>query len=276
MAGALQWSEQSLAQPPGRTGDEYVHVRSLARPASFRQPSLRQASLLAFHGVLFDWRGTLVVCPTVEGVVAEALRRLGRPADRSTVGELATRLERARDDLDAPGMDADAALHRSTYLRVLADLGLDPELVGELYEVESDPGYNPFADDAAPTLRALRNAGLRIGVVSDIHVDIRPAFASAGLEDAVDVFTLSFEQGVQKPDPAMFTRTLTALGIGPDEALRVGDRSRPDGAAVELGIATLLLPPLARRTERRLHHVTALCGAARWTAVSHTGDNVPL
>lgn len=26
----------------------------------------------------------------------------------------------------------------------------------------------------------------------------------------VDVFTLSYEQGTQKPDPAMFTRTLAA------------------------------------------------------------------
>ena len=212
VAGALQWSEESLTQPPGPTGDEYVHVRSLACPASFRQPSLRQDSLVAFHGVLFDWRGTLVVSPTFEGWVAEALRRLGRPADHGTVGEIAARLERAGDDLDAPGMDADPALHRRTYLRVLADLGLDPELVDELYEVESDPAQNPFADDAAPTLRALRDAGLRIGVVSDIHVDIRPSFAAAGLEDAVDVFTLSFEQGVQKPDPEMFTRTLDRPG----------------------------------------------------------------
>lgn len=76
----------------------------------------------------------------------------------------------------------------------------------------------------------------------------------------VDVFTLSFEQGVQKPDAAMFTRTLSALGLEPHQALMVGDRSRPDGAAVELGMPTLLLPPLARTTERRLHHVAALCG----------------
>jgi FMN phosphatase YigB (HAD superfamily) len=67
----------------------------------------------------------------------------------------------------------------------------------------------------------------------------------------------------------MFTRTLTALGIRPDEALMVGDRSRPDGAAVEPGIATLLLPPLASPAERRLHHVAALCGTGD-VDISHT------
>ena len=97
-------------------------------------------------------------------------------------------------------------------------------------------------------------------MVSDIHVDLRPAFDAAGLGGQVDVFTLSFEQGVQKPDPLMFTRTLDALGLAPAEALMVGDRSRPDGAAVEQGIPTLLLPPLRSVADRRLHLVLALCG----------------
>ena len=93
-------------------------------------------------------------------------------------------------------------------------------------------------------------------------MDIRPSFAAAGLDGAVDVFTLSVEQGVQKPDPGDVHPHADRPGHRADEALMVGDRSRPDGAAVELGIATLLLPPLTHPTERRLHHVLALCGAA--------------
>jgi FMN phosphatase YigB (HAD superfamily) len=58
----------------------------------------------------------------------------------------------------------------------------------------------------------------------------------------------------------MFTRTLDALGVGPEDALMVGDRSRPDGAAVESGIPTLLLPPLESVDDHRLHLVLALCG----------------
>lgn len=100
---------------------------------------------------------------------------------------------------------------------------------------------------------------MRVAVVSDIHVDLRPVFADAGLDGLVDVFTLSFEQGCQKPDPRMFTRTLTALGVEADRALMVGDRSRPDGAAVDAGLTTLLLQPLRSVDDCRLHHVTALC-----------------
>jgi hypothetical protein len=40
----------------------------------------------------------------------------------------------------------------------------------------------------------------------------------------------------------------------------VGDRSHPDGAAVEHGIATLLQPTLRDPQHRRLHLVAAFCG----------------
>jgi FMN phosphatase YigB (HAD superfamily) len=148
-------------------------------------------------------------------------------------------------------------------------------LVTALYEVESDPAVNVFADDAAEILHGLSDAGVRIGVVSDIHVDIRPAFAAAGLADLVDVFTLSFEQGAQKPHPAMFAHALAALDLPAHEALMVGDRSRPDGAAVELGIATLLLPPLENAADRRLHHVAALCGIPGISAPGRSAGSAP-
>ena len=215
------------------------------------------------QAVLFDWRGTLAVNLTDVEWVGRALTALGRDSDPASVEGIASAIARANgagNRLDAPGVDCDAALHRRTFLGVLADAGLDPELVDSLYAVESDPRNNPFADDVADTFVALRERGIRMAVVSDIHVDLRPAFDAAGLGGLVDVFTLSFEQGVQKPDPLMFTRTLGALGVVPAEALMVGDRSRPDGAAVESGIPTLLLPPLRSVDDRRLHLALALCG----------------
>ncbi|MGY2063921.1 HAD family hydrolase [Blastococcus sp. SYSU DS0619] len=176
------------------------------------------------------------------------------------VAAIASSLRAAEEELDGPGVDSDAGVHRRTYRRVFARLGLDDALAESLYAVESDPFRNAFATDVPETLRALRAGGLRLAVVSDVHVDIRPAFAAAGLDGCVDVFTLSFEQGLQKPDPRMFTRTLDALGVRAAEAVMVGDRSRPDGAAVDAGVPTLLLPPLTGPGDRRLHLVTALCG----------------
>ncbi|QTR02278.1 HAD family hydrolase, partial [Saccharothrix algeriensis] len=110
--------------------------------------------------------------------------------------------------LDLPGVDADTALHRETYYAVFADAGLDADLADALYEVESDPTFNPFAVDVAATLSALRANGFRVGVLSDIHFDVRPVFD--GLP--VDSFVLSFEHGVVKPDPRIFRIALDELG----------------------------------------------------------------
>jgi FMN phosphatase YigB (HAD superfamily) len=214
---------------------------------------------MAFRAVLFDWRGTLATTLTDVEWIHEALRRLGRRASGAEIDATASLLRSAENALDAPDTDTDPGLHRQIYERVLGELGLDDELVGALYTVESDPAHNRFAADVPETFARLRAADVRIAVVSDVHVDIRPAFAAAGLGDAVDVFTLSFEQHVQKPQAAMFLRTLAALDVASGEALFVGDRSGPDGAAVEVGMTTLLLPPLAQTSERRLHLVTALC-----------------
>ena len=162
------------------------------------------------------------------------------------------------DRFDGPGVDSDAELHRSTYFEVFADAGLDEDLAAALYAVEADYRHNVFAADAQATLADLHGRGIRLAIVSDIHFDLRPAFAAANMGDLIDVFTLSYEQGTQKPDPAMFTDTVGRLGSTPRTTLMVGDRSGPDGAAVEQGIVTLLLPPLRSPTDLRLHLVSSL------------------
>ncbi|MCE6994115.1 HAD-IA family hydrolase [Saccharothrix sp. S26] len=205
---------------------------------------------MRLRAVIFDWRGTLVLTPTFRGWVAEALRRIGR--DPGQAAEVIAALDVRR--LDAPGVDADAALHREAYYGAFRDAGFDPELADSLYAIESDPAFNPFAVDAGPTLWQLRDAGVRIGVLSDIHFDIRPAFGDL----PVEAFVLSFEHGVVKPDPAIFRIALDGLGVEPGEALMVGDRSTHDGAGVEAGLPTLLVPPLRDVNDARLHLVTNL------------------
>ena len=103
---------------------------------------------------------------------------------------------------------------------------------------------------------------MRVAVVSDIHIDLRPEFEAAGLGELVDVFTLSFEHGVRKPSAAMFEMTVDALACEPEQTLMVGDRPERDGGAVRLGIPTLLVPTLRRPQDRRLHLVGGLVSAS--------------
>jgi FMN phosphatase YigB (HAD superfamily) len=138
-------------------------------------------------------------------------------------------------------IDVDAAAHRAAYLAWFAAAGLDPELAAALYEVESDPSANDFAADAGRVLWSLHQAGVRIGAFSDIHVDIRPAFAArthpggGSFADLIHTWVLSCEVGVAKPDPAVFDIALRRLGLPAEEVLTVGDRGAWDGAAADSG-----------------------------------------
>ena len=138
--------------------------------------------------------------------------------------------------------------HRAAYtgLAATVDTGIEG-LADALYERLLRPeGWLPYAD-TAPTLRALRAAGVPVAVVSNIGFDIRPLFAAWGLADLVDAFVLSYEVGRCKPDPAIFLRACGVLGVDPERALMVGD-TPADAGAVRAGCAALVLP--ARRPGR--------------------------
>jgi FMN phosphatase YigB (HAD superfamily) len=224
---------------------------------------------------VLDWSGTLVVPiwgPVKDGRavggewIARALWRIGREASEAEVRRISAALVTAeeqpavaealvRGDLSVREFDAAFALWMGA-----ADV--DDDLAGSLLAENVDPAGGHFAEDAAWVLAALKAAGVRVAVLSDIHFDLRPWFAHAGLDQYVDHFVLSYEHGVRKPDPSIFRIALDALGVAPADALMVGDRARYDGPAVEIGLPTLLLPPLTTVTETRLHLVLAACGVS--------------
>lgn len=221
-----------------------------------------------FSGVLLDWRGTLVVAPTYTWLITRALRDLGRPHDSGAVDEVRQRLAAVdTTEVESSAVDVDAGLHRQAYSAWFRAAGLDLELSDALYAAESDVAANPFAEDVGALLAEMHDAGVRIGVLSDIHVDLRPAFTAQRVQtasgeqswvDLVDVWVLSFEVGAAKPDPVIFQEALALLALPACEVLMVGDRATHDGAAVDLGMTTLLVPPLTSPSERRLHRVLDL------------------
>jgi FMN phosphatase YigB (HAD superfamily) len=213
-----------------------------------------------FEAVLFDWRGTLVrTLPEVEWVRL-GLQRAGLDASATAAAEVLARIEGtpSASRLWEAGVDTDADRHREAYLSVFAEAGLAAELAHALYDVESDASLNPFAGDAARVLATVKRRGLRTAIISDIHFNLRPVFHRAGLGELVDLYVLSFEHGIQKPERGLFQIALDTFRLKPSQVLMVGDRVGYDGAAVELGIVTLLLPPLTSVRHHRLHLVEAL------------------
>jgi HAD superfamily hydrolase (TIGR01509 family) len=199
-----------------------------------------------FRAVLFDWRGTLVDDPPDEWWVRTALARVGRDTGADEVAALCSALRGAAEQLDVRNGEATCDCsyegHREWSLAWFRLAGLDDDLALGLYALDLESASHPFYPDVPFVLRALRERGCKVAVVSNIHFDVRPEFAAAGLDEHVDTFVLSFEHGMQKPDRRMFEVALDALAVGAEEAIMVGDQPSLDGGAIRAGIATWLLP----------------------------------
>ncbi|MFF4800669.1 HAD family hydrolase [Streptomyces sp. NPDC001351] len=148
--------------------------------------------------------------------------------------------------------DQSAELHRTAYTGLSRQVALpDPGLHDALYDRHKTPAaWTPYPD-AAEVLHALRERGVGVGVVSNIGWDLRPVFREHGLDRYVDVYVLSYEHGIQKPDPRLFAVACEALGVDPRQTLMVGDDRRADGGAAALGCRVHLVDhlPAAERPD---------------------------
>jgi putative hydrolase of the HAD superfamily len=94
-----------------------------------------------------------------------------------------------------------------------------------------------------PTLEALRERGIRIGIVCDVGLTpsaiLRGHLAQRGLLPYFDHWSFSDDVGAYKPDPEIFAHALTGLGVSPHETAHVGDTRRTDVAGAR---AAGLLP----------------------------------
>jgi HAD superfamily hydrolase (TIGR01509 family) len=233
----------------------------------------RAAGGWAVEAVLFDFQGTLaqVESPVTRVLAAAAACGVALDRGRATVladrlttaglvgGPLPTRVPPQLAEVWAE-RDLFPYAHRAAFVGLAALVECDVEGLAEaLYERLLLPeGWLPYSD-TGPTLRALRAAGIRVGVVSNVGFDIRPLFAAWGLDDLVQGWTLSFEVGRCKPDPAIFIRACVALGADPERTLMVGD-TPADAGAVAAGCAALVLPAGDPGAANGLSAVLALTG----------------
>ncbi len=208
------------------------------------------------EGVMFDFHSTLVDQGDAGRWLADAWARLGRsgaPGDpvatRGLGAEAATELtaylhriwEHSRTYDPDNRRDYDTATHRRVWDETMAGQPYgDPELFDALYASMLDQ-WEPY-DDTLPVLGALRKAGVRTVVLSNVGVDLTPVLERTGIFAAVDGVVMSYRVGHAKPDPEIFEHALEVLGVPAERALMVGDSWRDDAGAGEVGIRTLVLP----------------------------------
>lgn len=93
--------------------------------------------------------------------------------------------------------------------------------------------------DAVETLQQLKEAGYRIGIISNAadEQDVDNLVENAEIRPYLDFVLTSAACGLRKPSPVIFQQALGQLGTSPDQTVMVGDLLRPDVfGAQQMGI----------------------------------------
>ena len=193
---------------------------------------------------LLDVGGTLIECrPTAPEVYARVLSRFGPPLRGAEVAPVFRRVW-AEMTQEAPlGHDRYQQLKGGEWAwwgrfleRVLADLDhpapAQPALA-ELFAAFAEPSLWHVFPEVPAVLRALRERGLRLAVVSNWDVRLPALLERVGLAAAFDTVVVSGLEGVEKPAPEIFLRAAARLGVAPAACLHAGDSPLDDyrGAA---------------------------------------------
>jgi len=97
-----------------------------------------------------------------------------------------------------------------------------------LYQRFSEPGAWRIYEDVLPTLKALSERGLRLGMISNWDDRLRPLLGRLGLTPLFQAMVVSCEVNSAKPAPRIFDAAARQLGVEPAAILHVGDSLEMD------------------------------------------------
>lgn len=211
----------------------------------------------AVTAVIFDWGGTLT--PHADVDLLDLWRAAANHLDPARADELAARLGAVEDAFWARTSASQLSGTLDDIIAMAAqELGLD--IADAVREEAASRHLDAWAShichepDAAPTLQALRERGLRIGLLSNTHwprAFHEHMLERDGLSRLIDARLYTSELTYLKPHPAVFKAALAALGdedqpVAPARAVFVGDRPRDDIAgAKSVGMRAVLKPNAA-------------------------------
>lgn len=205
---------------------------------------------MTIQAVTFDFWNTLAYerAGYLMGLRADAWERLLRDAG----------FERARIEAalgEAWGMLASAWVAGDDFHtpdaagKAVELLGPDvpPDLRAVLIEAfmgAADGAELHIADGVRDALRALKESGMRLGIICDVGFTPSPALRRildrAGLLAYFDRHSFSDEVRAYKPSREIFEHALGGLGVAPEHAAHVGDLRRTDVAgALAMGMTAV-------------------------------------
>lgn len=183
--------------------------------------------------LIFDFGGVLMRTVTREPR-RELERRLGLEADGLSAAVFGN-----------PRWD-DVQLGRITYIEFWEDVARRLGWDGDAKELgDAFWSGDRLDEELVSLIRRLRGAGFRTALLSNAPSHLRRFVEEMGIADAFDVIVISAEEGLMKPDSAIFELALARLGVRAEEAVFVDDFRVNVAAARQIGLHALRFRGLA-------------------------------
>lgn len=195
--------------------------------------------LTEYRAVTFDVGGTLIEpYPSVGAVYAEVARRFGIEADPEVVTGCFYQAWKKRGQFDYTRGAWSELVSASFH-----DFGvISPECFSAIYKAFAEPSAWRIFPDVLRALNALRNANMRMGIISNWDERLRPLLRALHLSDYFEEMAISHEVGYSKPNRQIFQSAMENLRLPASQILHVGDSRREDfEGARDAGFGAMLL-----------------------------------
>lgn len=203
-----------------------------------------------FKVITFDAGNTLIRLTHPVGVTYAAVaKRFGaelNPTDLEQGFRAAWKSVPRLPDVTGPRTDDGRSWWREVVLRTLATAAatVDPfeDFFDAVYSEFALPGIWRLEPGVFELLQDLRNAGFRLGIISNFDLRLFEILKHLGILDLFEHVIVSSQVGADKPSPRIFEKALRCFKVEPAELLHVGDDEIADGhGARRLGIQSCIL-----------------------------------
>lgn len=135
-----------------------------------------------------------------------------------------------------------------------------PTIAKELAEATVLEPYNEPFPDTAGALSELATMGVRLGLLSNAWPSLEEDYRRWGLRDRFDVFVISSQVGMMKPQPSIYRLACDQLGASPRATLFVDDVSEYVAAAIDCGMHGVVMDRYGTHDGGSVKAVTDLAG----------------
>ena len=213
--------------------------------------------------LLLDAGGVLVL-PNWNRV-SKTLGRYGIKVEASALAEAEPYAKRVLDDLSIVKRTDDRSRGLLCLDLILKRVGISKSsrvemAIAELETYHATKNLWEHVPNEVPSaLIRLRKFGLRLIVVSNANGTLRSHLSRLGLTSYLDLVLDSSDEGVEKPDPRLFTIAMHRARARPESTLHVGDLYHVDiVGARAAGLRAVLLDRAGLYLEYDCHRISTL------------------